>query len=68
MGEALQAALTGILDLISKLEINTGIGPQTATLSTGAVGFGGPTLEKKLTEINTQIKNITSNFHKIEGN
>ena len=24
--------------------------------------------KKKLTEINTQIKNITSNFHKIEGN
>tara|TARA_Y100001937_G_C7100066_1_gene322065 strand:- start:192 stop:1520 length:1329 start_codon:yes stop_codon:yes gene_type:complete len=68
LGEALQAALTGILDLISKLEINTGLGPQIATLSTGEVGFGGQKLEKKLTEINTQIKNITSNFHKIEGN
>jgi len=68
LGEALKAALTGIVDLISNLEINTGLGPQTSVLSTGAVGYGGPKLKKKITEINTQIDNITSIYHKIEGN
>ena len=68
LGDALKNVLENILDLISKLEINTSLGPQTALISTGQVGFGGPKLEKKITDITTQINNITSNFHKIQSN
>jgi hypothetical protein len=68
LGEALKTVLGSILDLISKLEINTSLGPQTPTVSTGAVGFGGPMLEKRVSEITTEIENITSIYHKIERN
>ena len=68
LGEALKTVLGSILDLISKLEINTSLGPQTPTVSTGAVGFGGPMLEKNISEITTEIENITSIYHKIERN
>tara|TARA_R100001015_G_C4606718_1_gene161777 strand:+ start:75 stop:1373 length:1299 start_codon:yes stop_codon:yes gene_type:complete len=68
LGEPLQNVLNSMLDLISKIEINTSLGPQTPTMSAGSVGEGGVTLQATVSNLKNEIINITSNKHFIEPN
>ena len=64
LGQTLTEVLNEMLALIENLEIFTGqMGVQTPLMSPTSAVF-----KKKVTGISDKIKNITSNFHEIEGN
>ena len=58
LGDTLKEVLTDIVDLFSKIQVMTQLGPQNIL----------PITTPDIQSISTKIENIISNYHKIEGN
>jgi len=68
LGEKLQDVLNQMLDLISTIEINTSLGPQTPMIAPGSIGEGGATLQTTVSNLRNDIVDIISTKHSIEEN